>query len=148
MKFLKQYWGLIIFSLSVIAIFTALSAEYFFNLAPCKMCLHQRYPYYFIIIIFAIFFFYKKITNFWLYILIEISILYGLFYSIWHVGIEKNIFEGLSSCADVENFAKTIEDLKKQIISQDIVNCSDTNWLIFGYSAATVNTFLLLLLLF
>ena len=39
---------------AAIAIVIALSAEYFFNLAPCNMCLKQRHPYYLIILITAL----------------------------------------------------------------------------------------------
>ena len=55
MNYIIRYWAIVVFILSAIAISSALIAEYVFNLLPCKMCLYQRYPYYFIISIFILF---------------------------------------------------------------------------------------------
>jgi len=148
MKIIIKNWVKVIFILSLIAILSALIAEYVFNLIPCKMCLYQRHPYYFIIGILIIFFFLKKTNSIWLYILVELAILYGIFYSAWHVGIEQNLLKGPSGCSATLNNVGSIENLKEQISNQDIVNCSDISWIIFGLSAATINLLLLILLLF
>ena len=145
MSYLIRYWAFIVFFLSMIAISSALIAEYIFNFLPCKMCLYQRYPYYFIIIIFIFFYLFKKTSNLWLYILIELAIFFGLFYSIWHIGIEQKLLPGPSSCSGILNKTSSIENLKEQIFNQAVVNCYDINWFILGLSAATVNMLLLLL---
>jgi len=146
-KILKN-WHKIIFVLSVLAITFALTAEYFFNLIPCKMCLHQRYPYYFIIIVLIIFYFLKTKPILFTYPLIQIAIIYGLFYSIWHVGIEQNILQAPAECSSTLDISNSTEDLKQQLSNQEIVNCSDVGWSIIGLSAATWNSFLLLFFLF
>jgi len=145
MSYLIRYWAFIVFFLSMIAISSALIAEYIFNFLPCKMCLYQRYPYYFIIIIFIFFYLFKKTSNLWLYILIELAIFFGLFYSIWHIGIEQKLLPGPSGCSGILNKTSSIESLKEQIFNQPVVNCYDINWSILGLSAATVNMLLLLL---
>ena len=145
MSYLIRYWAFIVFFLSMIAISSALIAEYIFNFLPCKMCLYQRYPYYFIIIIFIFFYLFKKTSNLWLYILIELAIFFGLFYSIWHIGIEQKLLPGPSGCSGTLNKTSSIESLKEQIFNQPVVNCYDINWSILGLSAATVNMLLLLL---
>ena len=43
---LKKYWFYVIGLLSVIAIGSALIAEYYYNLETCKICLKQREHYY------------------------------------------------------------------------------------------------------
>ena len=48
-------WLNILFILSIIAITSALVAEFFFDLEPCKMCLKQRHPYYIIIFLVILF---------------------------------------------------------------------------------------------
>ena len=140
-------WLGIIFTLSFVAIISALIAEYFFNLIPCKMCLKQRYPYYAIILLITFFYFFPKFKNIWLYILIELAIIYGLFYSIWHVGIEQKILTGPASCSGTLLKTNSIQNLKEQINNQAIVSCADINWIIFGLSAATINSILLLFIL-
>ena len=147
MKNILKNWIIILFVLSLIAIISALNAEFFFDLAPCKMCLKQRHPYYIIIIITILFYFFKQIKNIWLYIAIEFSTLYGLFYTIWHIGIEQKILTGPASCSGTLSQTNSIQELKNQINNQDIINCSEISWVILGFSAATINSILLLLIL-
>ena len=147
MNYIIRYWRVILFFLCVVAISSALIAEYFFHVLPCQMCLNQRYPYYFIISIFIVFYFINKTLNIWLYVLTELAVLYGLFYSVWHVGIEQNLFTGPSSCSEKLREANSVSDLKEQILNQDIINCNEISWSMLGLSAATLNSLLLFLLL-
>ena len=139
-----RHWISIIFSISLLAIASALIAEHLFDLTPCKMCLKQRHPYYAIIILAILFYLLRKSQSIWLYILSHAAILYGLFYAIWHVGIERKILPGPASCSGILNQTNSIENLKQQIENQPIVNCSDIAWSIMGLSAATINSLILL----
>ena len=143
MIFNYRNWSIILIIISSIAIISALIAEYLFNLAPCEMCLKQRYPYYAIIILLIIFYIFKKFNNFLFLFLIETCILYGLFYSIWHVGIEQGLLEGPASCSGFLEQTDSIVELKKQITNKPIINCSEVIWTILGFSAATINTIIL-----
>ena len=143
---LKNWLGLF-FLLSIFAIGSALVAEHFFNLAPCKMCLKQRHAYYAIIPLIGIFYFFNQKNNIWLHILNEVAILYGLFYALWHVGIEKNILQGPTSCSGILSKTNSLQNLKEQISNQAIVSCSDVSWSILGFSAASINSLLLLFIL-
>ena len=147
MNYIIRYWGIIFFFLCVVAISSALITEYFFHILPCQMCLNQRYPYYFIISIFIVFYFIFKTPNIWLYILSELAVLYGLFYSVWHVGIEQNLLTGSSKCSGKLREANSVSDLKEQILNQAVINCNEINWSVFGLSAATLNSLLLFFLL-
>jgi len=147
MSLILKNWLSILFILSILAIGSALLAEHFFNLAPCKMCLKQRHAYYSIIPLISIFYVYNKKNNIWLHILNEIAILYGLFYAIWHVGIEQNILPGPTSCSGILSKTNSLQNLKEQISNQAIVNCSDISWSILGLSAANINSLLLLFIL-
>jgi disulfide bond formation protein DsbB len=147
MNRLLNNWLFLLFTLSLIAIISALSAQFFFDLAPCKMCLKQRHPYYAIIILILLFYSIRKNKNIWLFILSEFAIIYGLFYAIWHVGVEQKIFKGPTSCSGKLSITNSIQNLKEQINNQPIVNCMDISWVILGLSAATINSILLLLIL-
>ena len=148
MKITIAKWNIIIFLISIFAVITAFIAEYGFNLFPCEMCLKQRYPYYFIIIIFIFFYFINKKYLFWFNILGELALFYGLFYSAWHVGIEQKIFEVSTTCSYNLSNNSSAENLKQQILNQDIVSCGEISWTIFGFSAATLNMLLIVFLLF
>ena len=147
MKIIKHNWILIIFLISFFAIVSALTAEYFFEIFPCKMCLHQRYPYYFIIIISLIFFFIKKFSYIWHLLIIECALCYGIFYATWHVGIEQKILPGLPECTTSFDNTNSLIELKNQILNQAIVTCDEISWTILGSSAATINALVILSLL-
>ena len=143
---IKKYWFHIIGLISMFAIGSALIAEYFFNIEPCKMCLKQREPYYILIIGFFIFLILKFQKKIWIYIGIQTISVYGLFYSIWHVGIEKKILPGPSGCSEGLDITSDATKLKEQILSKAVINCEDVIWSIFGISAATINSILLFLI--
>ena len=83
----------------------------------------------------------------WFYILIELAVLYGLFYSVWHVGIEQNLLTAPSSCSGKLIGTNSVGDLKEQILNQSVINCNEISWSVLGLSAATLNSLLLFLLL-
>tara|TARA_Y100000590_G_scaffold470216_1_gene662823 strand:- start:2805 stop:3293 length:489 start_codon:yes stop_codon:yes gene_type:complete len=144
---LKKNWILIILVVSIGAITSALVAEYFFKILPCQMCLYQRYPYYLLIIVSLIFFIIKKFPLSLYYWINNFLFLFGLFFSIWHVGIEQKVLPGLAGCSNNIVITESIESLKDQIINQDIINCTDITWSFVGISFATYNTILLIFLL-
>ena len=143
---LFRYWFRFIGILSIVAISSAWIAEYIFYLEPCSMCLKQRHPYYFILVIFVLFIVIYKFPRIWFYLGVQLASVYGLFYSIWHVGIEQNILSGPASCSGGLSTSDSVENLKEQIIGKTVINCEDVIWSFFGISAATINTFLLLLI--
>ena len=147
MKYILNNWISIIFSLSVIAILSALTAEFFFDIKPCKMCLNQRYGYYSIIIITIFFYLTHQIKNMWLSIFNQISLIYGFFYAIWHVGIEQKLINGPKSCSGTLTKTNSLKNLKEQLNNQEIINCMEITWSFFGISIATINSILLIFIL-
>ena len=111
------------------------------------MCLKQRHPYYAIILLILFFYFIQQLRKLLLSILNEVAVLYGLFYALWHVGIEQKILPGPASCSGTLSNTTSIQNLKEQINNQAIVNCTDITWTIIGFSAASINSILLLLIL-
>ena len=143
---LKKYWFYVIGLLSVIAIGSALIAEYYYNLEPCKMCLKQREPYYALIAVLIIFLIFRWQKKIWFFLGVQIITIYGLFYSIWHVGIENKILPGPSTCSGGLDISNDTSNLKEQILSKAVVNCEEIIWSMFGLSAATINSLLLFLI--
>ena len=143
---LQKYWFYIVSLLSAIALASALIAEYYFDLQPCEMCLKQREPYYIIIAGFILVMILKWQDKIWFYVGVQIVSIYGLFYSLWHVGIENKILAGPSSCSGGLNISTNTSSLKEQIISKAVINCEEVAWSIFGLSAATMNSLLLFLI--
>jgi len=143
---LNKYWFYIVGLLSIMALASAFVAEFYFDLAPCEMCLKQREPYYFIIASFIIITILKWQEQIWFYLGVQIISIYGLFYSIWHVGIENKFLPGPVGCSSGLNMTTNTSSLKEQILSKPVINCEDIVWSIFGLSAASINSLLLFLI--
>ena len=143
---LQKYWFYIVTLFSAIALASALIAEFYFNLAPCEMCLKQRDPYYIIILGFIFISILRWQTRIWFYLGVQLISIYGLFYSLWHVGIENQFLPGPSGCSSRLNITNNVSSLKEQILSKPVINCEDIAWSILGLSAATINSLLLFLI--
>ena len=110
------------------------------------MCLKQREPYYALIAVLIIFLIFRWQKKIWFFLGVQIITIYGLFYSIWHVGIENKILPGPSSCSEGLDISNDTSNLKEQILSKAVVNCEEIIWSMFGLSAATINSLLLFLI--
>ena len=139
-------WAKFLFVISFMSISSALVAEYFFNLQPCELCLKQRHPYYLILICLVFIFLLKNLNKIWLYIVIQFASVYGLFYSIWHVGVENKILKGPAGCTAMLTNSESASDLKEQILSKQVISCDEVIWSFFGISAASINTLVLLVI--
>jgi len=139
-------WTNLLFVISFTSISSALIAEYFFNLQPCVLCLKQRHPYYLILICLVLIFLLKNLNKIWFYLVIQFSSVYGLFYSIWHVGVENKILKGPAGCSAMLTNSKNTNELKEQILSNQVISCDEVIWSFFGISAASINTLILLVI--
>ena len=137
-------WHYILIAVSSISILSALTAEIIYGLQPCELCLKQRHPYYFIIGITVTILIFRKINKFFLYGLIQLATIYGLFYSLWHVGVENKLLKGPSGCSAGLEMVSNTADLKEQILSKQVISCDEVIWSFFGISAASLNTMILL----
>ncbi len=79
-----------------------------------------------------------------MYIIIQFGTIYGIFYSVWHVGVENKILKGPAGCSSgLSKFSNTA-DLKEQILNKAVISCDEVIWSFFGVSAASLNTMILL----
>ena len=138
-------WYYVLLLISVFAILSALIAEYFLNLQPCELCLKQRHPYYFFIIIsLLVLFILPYFYIFLMSILIQLASIYGIFYSVWHVGVENKLLDGPAGCGANLLMSSSTTELKEQILNRQVISCDEVIWSIFGMSAASINTLVLL----
>ena len=137
-------WHFVLVIISTIAILSALIAEHIYKLQPCELCLKQRHPYYFFFIIVLLTFLIPKLKKIIMYSLIQLGTIYGMFYSVWHVGVENKLLNGPSGCSAGLSKSLDIADLKEQILSKQAISCDEVVWSLFGISAASFNTIVLL----
>ena len=91
-------------------------------------------------------FLFKNLNKIWLYLVIQFASVYGLFYSIWHVGVENKILKGPAGCSAMLTSSESASDLKAQILSKQVISCDEVIWSFFGISAASINTLVLLVI--
>ena len=134
---------ILIFSFFVLII--AYFIEYFLDHKPCSLCLIERIPYIASIIIISLSLIFKKFEKFVLVLLILIFTS-GTIISFYHFGIEQGFITESLICNlkdGATNLSK--EDLLNEL-QKKAINCKDINFKILGFSLATINMIISLIL--
>ena len=134
---------------SFLILTTVYILQYFFNMAPCDMCIKERYPYYIIGILAVINIFIDSnqiLKNLIIKILFIATSFFGFIYSIYHVGIERKFWIGSSECSS-QNTALDIETLSAQLMNTPIIRCDEATLLFNLISIAELNVVAMTLLL-
>ena len=137
--------------LSLILLFSifALSSAYFIQYVlkhqPCNLCLIERIPYIFSIVITSIYLFTNKFEKLSL-IVLSLIFFSATLIAFYHFGIEQGfIKESLVCDLDNESNMLSKEALLNQLKKMP-VSCKDVTFRIFGFSLATFNIFINLIL--
>ena len=139
---LKKYF-LLIFCISVFSLLSVIYIEFVLNQKPCKLCVYQRIPYIVTIFICFLGFTSQKKIN-WLFFLTLVFI-FSSFLSGYHVGIENNIFSEFSGCSNTNiNLIDKTEIIKS--LNKNLPSCKEINFKMFGFSLATINLFISILI--
>ena len=112
--------------------------QYFFGFLPCKLCLMQRIPYYFILLV-SIFYFCTKKSYKLLYVyLVILACFIGAIVSFYHAGVEYGLFKNILNCEAAKNF-NDISQLKNYLENRIAVSCNEPVFkLIFSLSGWNV----------
>ena len=133
--------------LSIFAIIFAYYVELVLGHQPCNLCLFERIPYILVITIIITLLVFRDLEKI-LFSLIGIVFLISFFLSIYHVGIEQEIFNESSVCSAGSNMdILDKEELMKNLTNQRI-SCKNVTFYIFGLSLATINAFISLIISF
>ena len=143
---INTYFNLVFF-ISVISLTSAYFIEYILGYQPCNLCLIERIPYGLSVLVIIINITFNKIEKILVLTLILIFV-FSLIVSIYHLGIEQEIFEESSICG-VKNANEILskEELLRQL-NKKIVSCKDVTFRIFGFSLTAINILINLFILF
>lgn len=112
----------------------ALIFQYVFGMAPCKMCIWQRWPHVIAIILWALIYFKP---NRLLALLGGIVVLVGGCIGVYHAGVEQKWWEGPSDCTGSGlSLSDNLLDMSAPV---NIVMCDVIPWAMFGISMAGWN---------
>lgn len=113
------------------------------GMAPCKLCLWQRWPHATAIAIGLVIMVTGEVKAAWLGAVATLSTA-GI--GLYHVGIEQGWWEGPTSCSSASVSGMSAQDLMNQILAAPIVRCDEIAWQLAGISMAGWNAIASLLL--
>ena len=135
----------IILCFSIFAIFFAYFVQYILGHQPCNLCLIERIPYILTIIIIICSLVIKSYEKIYLALLSFIFISSTLI-SFYHLGIEQGfIKESLVCDLGSQNSILTAENILKEL-EKKTISCENVTFKILGFSLATINTIISLIL--
>lgn len=144
MNKVTNYFIAILF-VNILVILSALFIEFFLKVKPCILCIYQRYPYY-IITFLSLIYFLKKDLKIILILLIILTSLASIILSTYHVGIETGLIEETTSCKTSLNNNLSKDAILKQLESNLASSCKEVSFKLFGFSLASINIILSLIL--
>jgi len=122
--------------LSAATLLGAFGFQYIGGLAPCHLCLLERYPHG---IAFAIGLAALFAGNRWLFVLGGVVMVYSAGLAGYHVGVEQHWWQGPTSCTSSGISGLSNEELMAQILAAPLVRCDDIPWSLFQISMAGWN---------
>lgn len=125
---------------AVAALGGALLSQYWGGLMPCELCLLQRWPWAAAIAIAGLILLVDPRGALpWLTLLLAAIFAAGVGLAFYHVGVERHWFPGPTACTAAPTQAKTLEEMKAQILGHQPVLCDQIQWSLFGISLAGWN---------
>ena len=124
---------------SLLLLLGALGFQYFGELAPCPMCIWQRWPHLVAVLIAAV-----AMTVLWrlrrplaLAGALTMAVSTGL--GAYHAGVEQRWWPGPTSCTGVDPAGLTPDELLTQLSHTPLVRCDEIVWDFLGITMAGWN---------
>lgn len=115
----------------------ALAFQYIGGLAPCALCLWQRWPHVAAVAIGVLF---LLLGWRWLLLLGALAAATSAAIGVFHVGVEQAWWEGLQSCTGNSIAGLNAADLLNPAVDvAPVARCTDIAWAMFGISMAGWN---------
>ena len=114
----------------------ALAFQYIGGLAPCKMCIWQRWPHAIAIALALVWAVRSNKAIIWLGALVVLA---GAAIGGYHAGVEMGVFSGPDSCTSGPIADVSAEQLLEQILEAPVVRCDEVAWSLLGISMAGWN---------
>lgn len=121
----------------------AFGSQYIGGLAPCKMCLWQRWPHAAAVVIGLVALALGWTRAAWLG---AIAALATAGIGVFHSGVEQGWWEGPSTCTSGDISRLSADELLDQILTAPLVRCDEIAWAFAGLSMASWNAIISLAL--
>ena len=135
---IRAFAGFVL-AVSAAVLGAALLSQYWGGLAPCELCLLQRWPWAVAIVISLVAVLVGDRPGLpWVALILGLVFAAGVVFAFYHVGVEQHWFAGPVACT-ASTGAMTLEEMKRQIIGTAPVLCDRPAWTLFGVSMAGFN---------
>ncbi|MDU9003422.1 disulfide bond formation protein B [Sedimentitalea todarodis] len=114
----------------------AFAFQYIGGMAPCKMCLWQRWPHAAAILIGAVA---LAVPGRLLPLMGGLAALGTAGIGAYHSGVERGWWQGPTTCTSGPTTGLTPQQLLDQIMAAPLVRCDEVPWELFGLSMASWN---------
>jgi disulfide bond formation protein DsbB len=121
----------------------AFGFQFIGGLAPCKLCLWQRWPHAAAVLIGAVG---LAMPRAWVALLGAAAAATTAALGLYHTGVERAWWEGPTTCTSGDITGLTPEQLMEQILAAPLVRCDEVPWEMLGLSMASWNAILSLAL--
>ncbi len=117
----------------------ALGFQFIGGLAPCPLCIWQRWPHVAAVVIAAL-----AVTVLWRYyrplaVLGMLAMLVSAGLGLYHTGIERGWWPGPDTCTSSDITNLSTDQLMAQIMNAPLVRCDEVAWDLLGLSMASWN---------
>lgn len=120
----------------VVLLAAAFGFQYFGELAPCPLCIWQRWPHAAAIAIGILFFLWRRPP---IAALTALALACGTGIAGYHVGVENGWWPGLSTCAGASLDITSGADLLDFSQPVNVIRCDEVAWSFAGLSMAAWN---------
>ena len=123
---------------SAALLIAAFSFEYLGGLAPCKLCLWQRWPHAGVIV-FCLMGTTGVLRSGPAFLMIALCAGVTAIIASYHVGVEQQLWQGPTSCSGALN-SMSASDLLDSLLATPVVRCDEIAWSFANISMAGWNT--------
>ncbi len=117
----------------------ALGFQYLGGLAPCQLCLEQRWPHVAAVLIALAA---LAAPRRWLLVAGALAALATAGLGVFHAGVEQGWWQGPTTCTSGPIAGLSTDDLMAQIMDAPLVRCTEIAWSLGGVSMAGWNAIL------
>ncbi|WP_119420059.1 disulfide bond formation protein B [Desertibaculum subflavum] len=135
---LRRFAPAAVIAASVAMLAGAFYFQYVMGLAPCPLCIWQRWAYAPPILIGLAGILLPQHAR-PLVLLAGLAFLAGAGIAGFHTGVELGWWQGLAECSGTTGGATSLEDLRKQLMAAPLVRCDEVPWSFIGISMAGWN---------
>ena len=130
--------GLVLASAGILG--AVYASQYWGGLAPCELCLYQRWPWWIVGGLGLLALWFVPSPRLWRFVIgfCGLTLMAGVALGVYHVGVEQHWWLGPASCTSSGTPA-SLEELTAQILAAPVVLCDQIRWSLFGITLAGFN---------